>query len=72
MFLTTPTSRARNVCTCMARTTCCDMIPGKNMDQTFRFFEASSIRKIKDKYVFIYSRWTNDGEKGLHSAKPLS
>ena len=42
-----------------------DMIPGKNMDQTYRFFEASSIRKIKDKYVFIYSRWTNDGEEGL-------
>ncbi len=42
-----------------------NMIPGKDMDQTFRFFEASSIRKIKDKYVFIYSRWTNEGEEGL-------
>ena len=42
-----------------------DMIPGKNMDKTYRFFEASSIRKIKDKYVFIYSRWTNNGENGL-------
>ncbi len=31
----------------------------------FRFFEASSIRKIKDKYVFIYSRFTGDGEFGL-------
>ena len=31
----------------------------------FRFFEASSIRKIKDKYVFIYSRFTKDGEFGL-------
>lgn len=31
----------------------------------FRFFEASSIRKIKDKYVFIYSRYTGDGEFGL-------
>ena len=31
----------------------------------YRFFEASSIRKIKDKYVFIYSRWTNEGEDGL-------
>lgn len=30
-----------------------------------RFFEASSIRKIKDKYVFIYSRMTEDGEWGL-------
>lgn len=42
-----------------------DMIPHKDMDKTFRFFEASSIRKIKDKYVFIYSRWTNDDEDGL-------
>ena len=33
----------------------------------FRFFEASSIRKIKDKYVFIYSRFTKDGEFGLPS-----
>ncbi len=31
----------------------------------FRFFEASSLRKIKDKYVFIYSRKTMDGEDGL-------
>ena len=31
----------------------------------FRFFEASSIRKIKDKYVFIYSRFTKEGEFGL-------
>ncbi|MDE7117397.1 MAG: glycosyl hydrolase family 43, partial [Bacteroidaceae bacterium] len=31
----------------------------------FRFFEASSIRKIKDKYVFIYSRFTEEGEFGL-------
>ena len=34
-------------------------------DNEFRFFEASSIRKIKDKYVFIYSRFTKDGEFGL-------
>jgi hypothetical protein len=40
-------------------------IPGFKEDKTFRFFEASSIRKIKDKYVFVYSRWTNDGEDGL-------
>ena len=42
-----------------------DMIPNLKQDTLFRFFEASSIRKIKDKYVFIYSRWTNDGEFGL-------
>ena len=42
-----------------------DMIPGYKQDHMYRFFEASSIRKIKDKYVFIYSRFTNDGEFGL-------
>lgn len=42
-----------------------DMIPGYKQDETFRFFEASSIRKIKGKYVLIYSRWTRDGEFGL-------
>lgn len=42
-----------------------DMVPGGMEDDTFRFFEASSIRKIEDKYVFIYSRWTRDGEFGL-------
>ncbi len=42
------------------------MIPGRHEDDVFRFFEASSIRKIEDKYVFIYSRWTKDGEFGLH------
>lgn len=31
----------------------------------FRFFEASSIRKVEDKYVFIYSRKTNNGEFGM-------
>lgn len=42
-----------------------DMIPGGQQDNLFRFFEASSIRKIKDKYVFVYSRWSNHGEFGL-------
>ena len=41
------------------------MIPGYKQDHMYRFFEASSIRKIKDKYVFIYSRFTNEGEFGL-------
>lgn len=45
-----------------------NMIPGYEQDELFRFFEASSIRKIKDKYVFIYSRFTREGEFGL----PLS
>ena len=42
-----------------------DMISGRNQPGRFKFFEASSIRKIKDKYVFIYSRFTKDGEFGL-------
>ena len=42
-----------------------DMISGRYQDGQFRFFEASSIRKIKDKYVFIYSRFTEEGEFGL-------
>jgi len=41
------------------------MIPGFKEPGVFRFFEASSIRKIKDKYVFIYSRFTEEGEFGL-------
>ena len=42
-----------------------DMISGRYQQGVFSFFEASSIRKIKDKYVFIYSRFTKDGEFGL-------
>ena len=41
------------------------MISGFKEPGVFRFFEASSIRKIKDKYVFIYSRFTEEGEFGL-------
>ena len=36
--------------------------------QKWGFFEASSIRKIEDKYVFIYSRTTAEGEDGLPNA----
>ena len=45
------------------------LIPGfeEEPGNVFRFFEASSIRKIKDKYVFIYSRFTQDGEFGLRT-----
>ena len=42
-----------------------DMVSSGQEDEIFRFFEASSIRKIEDKYVFIYSRWTREGEFGL-------
>lgn len=45
-----------------------DMISGRYQEGRFRFFEASSIRKIKDKYVFIYSRFTEEGEFGLPSS----
>ena len=41
------------------------MVSGYEEPGVFRFFEASSIRTIKDKYVFIYSRWTENGEFGL-------
>jgi len=41
------------------------MVSGCNEPGEFRFYEASSIRKIKDKYVFIFSRFTKDGEFGL-------
>ena len=42
-----------------------DMVSGRNQKGVFRFFEASSMRKIEDKYVFVYSRFTEDGEFGL-------
>lgn len=44
------------------------MVSGRNEEGIFSFFEASSIRKIKDKYVFIYSRFTKEGEFGLPSS----
>ncbi len=42
-----------------------DLVSNRNQDGVFRFFEASSIRKIEGKYVFVYSRWTAPGEFGL-------
>ena len=42
-----------------------DMVNGLHQPGPFRFFEASSIRKIKGKYVFVYSRWAADGEFGM-------
>lgn len=45
-----------------------DMVSGRNQKGVFRFFEASSIRKVKGKYVFIYSRFTEDDEFGLPSS----
>lgn len=45
-----------------------DVVSSYKNPGDFRFFEASSMRKIKDKYIFIYSRWTGDGEYGLPSS----
>ena len=45
-----------------------DMVSNLHQDGVFRFFEASSLRKVKDKYIFIYSRWTADGDFGLPEA----
>jgi hypothetical protein len=42
-----------------------DMVPGRDQAGRFKFFEASSMRKIKDKYILIYSRFTEEGEFGL-------
>ena len=43
-----------------------DMISSSKTDEdVFRFFEASSMRKIEDKYVLVYSRVTLEGEFGL-------
>ena len=40
-------------------------VPSRHEPGVFRFYEASSMRKIEDKYVFIYSRWTAPGEFGM-------
>ncbi len=45
-----------------------DMVSSCKQDGVFRFFEASSIRKVKDKYIFVYSRVTAEGEFGLPAA----
>lgn len=44
---------------CEFRTNSWDKI---NSDKEFCYFEAASIRKIKDKYVFIYSKRISDGD----------
>lgn len=43
-------------------------VPGFSQPDVERFFEASSIRKIDDKYVLVYSRSTADGDFGLGSS----
>lgn len=42
-----------------------NMVSGQHQEGIFKFFEASSMRKIKDKYVFIYSRMMPEGEFGM-------
>jgi len=44
-----------------------DLISGFEQPGVFRFYEASSMRKIGGKYVLIYSRVTPEGEFGLPS-----
>jgi hypothetical protein len=44
------------------------LIPSHREPGEFRFFEASSMRKIKDKYILVYSRTTARGEFGLGSS----
>lgn len=45
-----------------------NLIPGYKQEGEARFYEASSIRKIGDKYVLIYSRTTKNREWDLHSS----
>lgn len=42
-----------------------NLVTGLDMEGDGHFYEASSIRKIGDKYVFIYSRRAPDGEWGM-------
>lgn len=42
-----------------------NLVTGLDQDGEGLFYEASSIRKVKDKYVFIYSRRVRNGEWGL-------
>ncbi len=42
-----------------------DMVSSYKQPGVFNFFEASSMRKIDGKYVFVYSRKTAEGEFGL-------
>lgn len=44
-----------------------DMVGGFKQEGDFRFFEGSSMRKVRGKYVFVYCRETKDGEFGLGS-----
>lgn len=46
-----------------------DLLPSYKQPGDFRFYEASSIRKIEDKYVLIYSRVTKAGEDGLGASE---
>ncbi|MDO5443605.1 MAG: family 43 glycosylhydrolase [Bacteroidia bacterium] len=42
-----------------------NVISGSSQEGIFHFYEASSMRKIKDKYILIYSRMSPAGEYGL-------
>lgn len=45
-----------------------DLISSNKQPGDFRFYEASSMRKVEDKYVLVYSRYTQEGEFGLPSS----
>lgn len=45
-----------------------NMVGGFEQPGVFRFYEASSMRKIEGKYVFIYSRMTDEGEFGMYKS----
>lgn len=45
-----------------------NLVSGLDDEGEGYFFEASSIRKIGDKYVFIYSRRAPNGEWGMHES----
>lgn len=55
------------MCTVKPGTRIVDGMVGSSKEEgnLFAFYEASSMRKIEDKYVFIYSRNTLEGEFGL-------
>ncbi len=42
-----------------------DVVSGTNQEGEFHFFEASSMRKIKDKYILIYSSMLPEGMFGF-------
>ena len=42
-----------------------NLVSGYKQEGVFRFYEASSMRKVQDKYIFIFARFSADGDFGL-------